>query len=303
MLRLQGIFPPLTTPFENEKISIPRFQKNLEMLSGFDLTGYVLLGSNGEAPLLHELEKVQLIKSARMITPDDKTLIAGAGMETINATVRMSKIAAEYGADALLIITPFYYKGQMDGDALYDYYMSVADKVKLPVLLYNVPKITGLSLPVETAVKLSDHDKIIGIKDSSGDLLYLMKLRNALPDDFIIFSGNASTFAPALAAGAAGGILGIINGMPEPFARIYQAHQKDDKAEAMKIQKQVLEIIGKTIGTRGVPGVKALMDIRGFYGGPPRTPLKQLDNDVFDEIKEELKLLEKAGIIEHISLL
>jgi len=303
MIQLHGVFPPLATPFETEKVAIKRLQKNLEILGSFELTGYVLLGTNGEAPLLHELEKVQLIKTARMLMPDDKTLIVGSGMETINATVRMSKIAAEYGADALLIITPFYFKGQMNSAALSAYFREVADKVKLPLLLYNVPKVTGISLDPSVVAELSDHERIIGIKDSSGDMQYILKLLAAIPADFPVLSGNASTFAPALAAGATGGILGIANALPEPFVEICNEMKAGNSTAAFALQKLVLDAIRVSIGSNGVPGVKAMMDIRGLYGGPPRKPLQPVDNDTYDKIHAAVTALKDAGAISHESVL
>lgn len=303
MLNLHGIYPPLTTPFENEKVSVSRLQKNLEILSSHELAGYVLLGSNGEAPLLHELEKIQVIKAARMITPDTRTLIIGTGMESINATVRMSKIAAEYGGEVLLVITPFYYKGQMDGAALKEYFLQVADKVKLPLLIYNVPKVTGVSIPPETVAELSGHDRIIGIKDSSGDMNYLLRLLAAVPEDFTVLCGNATIFTSALAAGASGGILGLANGLPEPLASIYSLVSQGDVRSAMEIQLHILPIIAATIGGHGVAGVKALMDIRGMQGGAPRTPLISVADDIMKSIREELKSLESAKVISHLSLL
>lgn len=302
MKEIRGILPPLTAPLVNDKISINRFHKNLEAFSRQELGGYVLLGSNGEAVLLHEIEKEQMIKAARLVVPDDRVLIVGTGMETVNFTVRMTRIAADNGADFALVITPHYYKKAMNDDALIAYYTAVAEKTKLPILIYNVPGTTGVSISVAAVRELAKLDRIVGIKDSSGDLTYLLNLCAALPPEFQIICGNASIFASALLAGARGGILGIANAVPEPFIEIWRRIGAGDAETAMTLQKAVLPVIRATIGEHGVAGVKAAMDLRGIYGGPPRLPLLPCAKEAVQEMKKLIEDLAERGIIPSLTL-
>lgn len=297
MVRLDGVFTPVTTPFIGDKLSINKFHENLELLSKHKLNGIVLFGSNGEAVLLHEMEKIQMLKAARLVTSDDKALIAGTGGESINATTRLSNIAADYGADALLILTPHYYKKFMTDDALVTFFTSVANKVKLPVIIYNMPAITGVTISPKAVAALSQHEKIIGIKDSSGNMSYLEELIQATPDDFKVMCGNASIFASALIAGASAGILGVANVIPEPLVQIYNLVKEDKIAEAISLQQKLLATIKAIIGDNGVSGVKAAMTMRGLNGGVARLPLLPCSDTVKRHIDEEIQGLVNKGII------
>ena len=297
MVRLEGVIPPVVTPFIGDKVSVNKFHDNLEILSKHKMNGIVLFGSNGEAVLLHEMEKVQLLKAARLVTPDDKTLIVGTGGESINATTRLSNIAADYGADAVLVITPHYYQKFMNDEALITFYTSVANKVKLPLIIYNMPAITGVSISPKAVAALSSHEKIVGIKDSSGNLTYLEEVIAATDDNFKVVCGNASIFASAVIAGASGGILGIANVIPEPMVQIYNLIKEEKIQEAISLQHSVLAAIKEIIGDNGVPGVKAGMSMRGLNGGVARLPLLPCADAVKKKIDKEIEALVNAGII------
>ena len=299
MKEIRGVLPPLTTPIINDKIQVNKFHRNLELLKKHDLGGCLVLGSNGESVLLHEIEKVQLIKSARIVTPDDQTLIVGTGMHSVKATMRVCNIASEYGADVLLVITPYYFKKQMNDEAMIAFFTAIADKAKSPVMLYNVPKMTGVSISLEAVLTLSKHENIVGIKDSSGDLPFMLKLCASLPKDFQILCGNAGIFASALLAGAKGGILGIANAFPEPVVKIYKLIQDGKVTDAMDIQKKFIPTIQLIMGRLGVPGVKSAMDLRGLFGGEPRLPLLPCPDDDVKLIKESIELLVNEKLIPH----
>jgi 4-hydroxy-2-oxoglutarate aldolase len=302
MKEIRGILPPLTAPLVSDKISINRLHKNLEIFARQELGGYVLLGSNGEAVLLHEIEKEQMIKAARLVVPDDRILIVGTGMETVNQTVRMTRIAADNGADFALVITPFYYKKAMTDEALIAYFTAVAEKTKLPILIYNVPATTGITISIAAVRELAKLDRIVGIKDSSGDLPYLLNLCAQLPRDFQILCGNASIFASALLAGARGGILGIANALPEPFIQIWRHVQAGEIEAAMTLQKNMMHAVRATIGEHGVAGVKAAMDLRGLYGGPPRLPLLPCSKETVQDMRTVIEDLVAQGIIPGVQL-
>jgi 4-hydroxy-2-oxoglutarate aldolase len=167
----------------------------------------------------------------------------------------------------------------------------VADKVRTPILIYNIPQVTGVSISVDTVARLAKHERIIGIKDSSGNINYMLDLCSALPKDFTILAGNAGSFVPALLAGAKGGILGIANVLPEPAVKMYQLFRDGKSDKAMELQKAFLPAIRLIMGDLGIPGIKLGMNMRGAYGGEPRLPLlpcndsdRELLNALFKEM-------------------
>ncbi len=178
-MKLQGIFPALTTSFDYEgHLYQAKITHNIQKLNEINLSGYVVCGSTGEAPLLGIDERIQLMRWVREASAEGKVLIAGVGCESVHETVRLSDRAAEAGYDVALVLTPHYYRGQMhrpEAQALF--FRAVADRSKLPVLLYNLPQATGYSLSPETVAELSHHPNIIGIKDSSGNLDNLTSYR------------------------------------------------------------------------------------------------------------------------------
>ncbi len=144
--RINGVFPALTTPFEKGELLISEFESNIKKYNNFDFGGYLVLGSTGESVLMNEKEKLRAIECVRKNAADGKIIIAGTGLQSAKATIDLSNSAAEAGAEYALVVTPFYYKGQMTADSLELYYKEVADKVNIPVLIYNVPKFTGVNI-------------------------------------------------------------------------------------------------------------------------------------------------------------
>jgi 4-hydroxy-2-oxoglutarate aldolase len=167
---LQGIFPPVTTPFYPDgKVYFKKLEHNVERYSKTPVAGIVVLGSTGESILLSDQERRDVLKSAREAAAPDKVLIAGTGVESAIETLRLSEYANELGYDVVLIRTPHFYKKQMQPANLLAFYRTIADRSPLPVLLYNVPPFTGYDMPAELVIELAGHPNIIGIKESTGD--------------------------------------------------------------------------------------------------------------------------------------
>jgi len=182
MPSLNGIFPPIPTPFDRDgRVSIPHLKENLSAWNRYQLSGYVVLGSNGEAPLIREKEKLALLEAAREGIPEDRTMIAGTGCQSTGATIRLTKDAAELGADFALVLPPYYYKAQMKGDVLERHYKAIADSSPIPILIYNIPATTGIDIPAETVGRLAEHENIVGMKDSSGSLVKFAEIRRSTP--------------------------------------------------------------------------------------------------------------------------
>lgn len=271
-MRFSGIFPPIVTPFRNGEVDTEALALNVQKWNETGLAGYVALGSTGEFVHMTPAERNQVIATVREHAAPDKAVIAGTGSLFTDETIRLTQRAGELGADAAMIVTPFYYTSQMTDAALRAHYTAVADASPIPILLYNVPLFTHLNMAVETVARLAEHPGIIGIKDSSGNVDQLTQVANSTPDDFILLSGAAGVLHPALTVGADGAILAISNVVPELCVEIYDLVLENDHATARRRQA-ALGAVHQAISSYGIGGYKVAMDLRGYRGGQPRAPL------------------------------
>ncbi len=289
MIKFHGIFPPIPTPFDaSGGLDVDALDRNLAWWNEHDLTGYVLLGSNGEAVHLEEVEKLALIARVRAALPDARSIIAGTALASTGATVDLTTAAAEAGADAALVLPPFFYKSQMTAEALVAHFATVADRSPVPILLYNMPANTGIDIDPTVVVELSKHERIAGIKDSSGNVAKLGEIRRATDPAFAILAGSASFLLPALAIGADGGILALANIAPEVCSRIARLAERGDWREAAELQRRIIRANAAVTRRWGVPGLKGAMDLLGLAGGPPRPPLLPLSEDRRSALREIL---------------
>ena len=252
------------------------------------LAGLVVLGSNGEAPLLEDAEGDGIIETVRAHMPRDRTLIAGVGRESTAATIDAAKRAARIGADVLLVRTPSYYKNMMTGDAFVRHYTAVADASPLPVLLYNVTMYTGVNLSPETVERLAAHGNIVGMKESNADIVQLSETIARTPDDFTVLAGSAATFYHALCAGAAGAVLAVSAVLPDMCVDLFDLVRKQRHAEALALQRRIAPL-GRLLGAmHGVAGLKYALDQIGYVGGPSRPPLGSVAPDAQKQIRQVL---------------
>jgi len=286
---LSGIFPALVTPFQKGKLSLSGLKSNIKKLNRFDFTGYVVLGSTGEGILMDEREGLQAIETVRAAAAPGKIVIAGTGSESSSGTIEFSNKAAQAGADYSLVVTPFYYKAQMTAAALEAYYREVAEKSKIPIILYTVPKFTGLELPLQTIAAMATHPNVIGLKDSSGNVAAISETLKACPPEFCVFQGHGSILFSALLLGAKGGILALSNMAPAETVEIYKLFQAGDYEKAREMQFRLLPVNQKIVGGYGVPGIKCAVDMLGYAGGDPRPPLRPVNQEARDAIRQILK--------------
>ncbi len=286
---IHGILPPLTTPFINGEIAFNKFQENIQKLSSTGLSGFVVLGSNGETAYLTRDEKLALIRAAREVVPRDKSLVAGTGVDSIKETIFLTNEAAKIGADAGLIITPSFFKGAMNHDALCNYYQTVADAVDISVFIYNVPKFTGVDIEPETVAALAQHPNIIGLKNSSENMARLAEMVYLTPDDFTVLAGTASVLYPGLCLGAAGGVLALANIAPSKCVEIQTSFENGDLEKALSLQQRMIAVNKAVTAKYGVRGLKAAMDMLGYFGGNPRAPLSPLNPEGVSDLKSILK--------------
>jgi 4-hydroxy-2-oxoglutarate aldolase len=286
-MRLQGIFPALTTCFDHEgNLYKTKILHNVSKLNQIALSGYVVCGSTGETPLLAAQERIQVMEMVREASADGKTLIAGVGSESVHETVLLANRAAEIGYHAALVLTPHYYRNLMqqpETQALY--FRAVADRSKLPVLIYNVPAVTGYDLPVNTIAELSYHPNIIGMKDSSGDMQKLAELVPVVKPGFQLLTGAGARLAEALEIGAAGAVLAIADALPYACVTIWEAFRRRETNAARDWQARILRASELVPRKHGVAGLKHAMDLNGYYGGPPRLPLVPASMEARAEIE------------------
>jgi len=286
---LSGVLPALVTPFQKGKLSLSGLKSNIKKLNRFDFTGYVVLGSTGEGILMDEKEGLLAIETVREAAAPGKIVIAGTGSESSAGTIDFSNKAARSGADYSLVVTPFYYKAQMTAAALEAYYREVADQSKIPIILYTVPKFTGLELPLQTIASTATHPNVIGLKDSSGNMSAISETLKACPPEFRLFQGHGSLLFSALLLGAKGGILALSNMAPGETVEIFKLFQAGDYERAREMQFRLLPVNQKIVGGYGVPGIKCAMEMLGYAGGDPRPPLRPVNREARDSIRRVLK--------------
>jgi 4-hydroxy-2-oxoglutarate aldolase len=257
-----------------------------------DVQGILAAGSTGEASLLDETEYRSILGWLRDVVPADKWLIAGAGRESTRATVEACKAAAAESADAVLVRSPAYYAPVMTLEALTEHFRRVADESPVPVMLYNMPKYTHVSLSDTLFAELSDHPNIWGAKDSSGDLKNLASYQAAAPE-WTLLVGSGALYYAALEMGAAGAIAATGCFALELTCDIGSAFSQGDRQRAGAIQERVATMHKGVVGGLGIAGIKAAMDATGTYGGPVRAPLRSLDEKSSAKM---LSLLRDAGL-------
>ena len=295
MLNLNGIYPPLPTSFDNEEnLATDKMRFNIEKLCKFDLAGFLVLGSNGELVHLTESEKLEVYDMAREAIPRDKIMLAGTGGQSTRETIRLTKAAASAGADALLVLNPSYYRGLMTTEALVAHYNAVADASTIPVLIYNMPANSGLDMDAQTIVRIAEHENIIGLKDSGGNLVKMGDIKRMAGPGFQILAGSAGFLLPALTIGAIGGILALANIAAEKCISIYHDYLSGNIENAGRTQLEIIPVNSAITAKWGVPALKAAMDYLNFYGGPARRPILPMKPEITREL---IKLLHTQNII------
>ncbi len=296
MRQMRGVIPPVITPFTADgQVSYHDLTTNLEKWNRTDLSGYLILGSNSEFVYLTEEEKIRVLEVAREHIPREKVMIAGTGCEATQATISLTRRAATIGADSVMVVTPAYYKPQMQERVLVDHYRRVADSSPLPVFLYNVPQFTGVVLNPSVAARLAEHDNIVGMKDSAGNLSVFAEYLRQTPPEFHLFVGSAPVFLPALSLGARGGILALANCAPEACLTLYSLFQEGKLHEARELQLKLLPAIEAVTSRSGIGGLKVAMDLVGYAGGWPRPPLLPPTEEERTQIRQAL---ERAGLLD-----
>jgi 4-hydroxy-2-oxoglutarate aldolase len=287
------------TPFQpGGDLDLSAFAHNVRGHLEAGLDGIVVTGSTGEAALLDERERMSLVDAAREIVPRGRPLIVGTGAESTRMAQRLTRLAADHGADAVLVVAPHYYGAKaMTPTALRLHYTAIADSSPVPVLLYNIPKYMHFALAPQLVAELARHENILGIKDSSGDLELLAGYLQAQSDNFTVLTGNGSTFKQAVGLGARGGILAVslfAAGLALDIFRAMRDGSAASLAAAEQAQQRLTPPSNRIVGELGVPGVKAALDQIGLRGGAVRSPLLPLGVAETAEVAQLLRAAEQS---------
>jgi len=273
-----GIIAPLTTPFENDRIAPDRLIANIKRGSVY----------------LSDEESEALVIAAKQNASPEKKIIAGTARESTILTIDFTNRMADLGVDAALIRTPSYFKSRLDNEALKYHFLSIADKTRIPIIVYNIPVHTGISLSPQLVIELSKHPHITGVKDSSGNLSLLGETKPFLHEGFHFLLGAASVLLPGLIMGADGGIITVSTIAPDLSTKLYDLYKENQLQEAVQTQLSLIPLNKALIQTYGVPAAKYALDLLGFYGGLPRGPLQPLGEAGKQDVR---KILKNLGLI------
>lgn len=291
-MKLQGIFPPLTTPFAPDgAVALSKLRENIARYNKTGLAGYALNGSTSESVLLKWEEVYRVWETARDVAAPEKILIAGTGAESTAETIERTNRAASFGYAVALVRTPSFYKPAMTESALAEHYLRVADAARIPILVYSVPVFTHVTVEAPLVARLSKHPNIIGMKDSSGNAQGVAEIIAAAPKEFQTLVGSASTLYESLEKGAGGAILAVACAFPELCVEIYEASRAGERTKAHSLAQKLMAP-AKLFGPQfGIAGLKYALDRIGYYGGAPRSPLLPLDASARSEIDTMLSNL------------
>ena len=286
-MNLEGTFVALVTPFKNGKINEEKIRElvRLQIENGTD--GIVPCGTTGESPALSEEEKNRVIEIVIEEAKGKALVIAGTGTNNTEKSVKATAQAKEMGADAALVITPYYNKPTQAG--LIRHFEAVAE-VNLPIMIYNVPGRTSVNILPSTIEKLSKLDQIVAVKEASGDLNQVSEILTRCKDNIKVFSGDDSLFAPILAVGGVGVVSVVANLVPQYLKSLYEAFKSNEIARMQQLHHQLFELCQAMFYETNPGPVKTAMNLMGMDVGELRPPLAPMSETNKEKLIESLKV-------------
>ena len=271
----KGIFPPLTVPFaEDGSILWGKVESNLQTYLTTRLTGFLVLGSNGESVHLTDSERYELVRVVRSCVPADRSFVVGLTAATLIEAQNFIDSLSGLKIDAFLVSIPSYYKNKMTHIAQATFFNEVAEFSDVPILLYNVPQYSGVTLPPLMVKELSAHPNVIGMKESSGNLIYLQQIQDIVGDaEFEVLLGSAQILGPAKLLGIEAAIVAIACALPDLPIDVMEEREGD----AREAQLDLFRISQTLTAEHGIAGLKKAMDLAGYCGGFCRAPLLPLE--------------------------
>lgn len=277
----------IVTPFNDNGVDFDKLGELIEMHISSNTDAIIVCGTTGEASTMTEEEKKATIKYTVEKVNKRIPVIAGSGSNNTAASIKMSVWCESVGVDGLLVITPYYNKTTQKG--LVEHFTAVADSVKIPIMLYNVPGRTGMNLEPSTLFKLRDVENIVSIKEASGNISQIAVIKALCGDRFDIYSGNDDQVIPILALGGAGVVSVAANIMPKEFHDMCHLYIQGKHSEALKLQLDTLKLTNALfIETNPIP-IKTAMNLLGYKVGNLRLPLTNMEDNNLEKLKNELK--------------
>ena len=283
----EGCGTAIVTPFTENSVNFEEFKKLLEFQIANEVDAIIVCGTTGEAATMTMEERKETIKFAIDTVAQRTKIIVGTGSNNTKAAIEMSKYAEEVGADAILVVTPYYNKTTQPG--LIAHYTEIAKAIKLPIIMYNVPGRTGVNILPETCKELSKIENIVAIKEASGNISQVAKIASLCQDDLAIYSGNDDQIIPILSLGGKGVISVLSNLMPKHTHDMIKKYFEGNVKEANKMQLDVIDLIESLFAEANPIPVKYALNLMGFDFGAPRLPLIELSTKNKEVMKEVMK--------------
>ena len=287
-----GVCTALVTPFLNGEVNYPMLERLISRQLEAGIEAIILCGTTGESATLSDREKIEIISRAKRFVQKDCLIIAGTGSNATEHTLRLSKAAEDAGADALLIVSPYYNKATPDG--LVQHYSAAAFSVRIPIILYNVPSRTGVDIPVSVYKQLSSISNIAGVKEASTDLSKALAIRAECPKDFCLWCGNDDLTVPMISLGGKGVISVLSNLYPELTQDMVRAALDGDFDTAAALQIRFQPLIRALFSQVNPIPVKAAMELIGYDCGTCRLPLTPPTEKLMTQLKCALRKAENA---------
>ena len=285
-----GVCTALITPFKNGEIDYPSLKRLIEFQIEQGVDALLVNGTTGESATLSECEKRELISFAVREVDGRVPLIAGTGSNSTQKTIHLSQFACDVGADAILVVTPYYNKASNEG--LIEHYETIANEVNIPMIIYNVPSRTGVNIPISVYDKLANHQNIVAVKEANPSISDFAKLSQKCSDRFALYSGNDDLILPTLALGGDGVISVLSNILPKETTEICKLWFASKIKEATALQLKLLPLINAIFSEINPIPIKTLMSHKGFCEEEYRLPLCPMNEDkkkalfeVFDDFK------------------
>ena len=291
----EGIGVAITTPLTNDEVDYAAFRKHIEYLIDSNVQAIIVNGTTGESPTLSSDEARELLKVGVDTVAGRVPVIVGTGTNSTRASIELSKYAAEIGADALMLITPYYNKSNQTG--LYQHFTKIADSTELPVVLYNVPGRTGMTIEPDTVAELSSHPRIVALKDAVGDLEYTKEVLELTSDqNFILYSGNDDNMHDFCQLGGKGLISVVGNIIPGELQEVYESIKNGSGDSQEKFDALMPMIEAVQVDVNPIP-VKAMTSALGFGNYELRLPLVPLEDETRDEVIRTLKKFKEGSLV------
>jgi 4-hydroxy-tetrahydrodipicolinate synthase len=288
--QFKGVFTALITPFKNQKIDYVSLEKLVKQQLAGKIEGFVVNGTTAESPNLKDEDVAELFKKIKSWTKGSVPLILGTGSNSTEKTIESTRQAGEIGADAALVVVPYYNKPPQQG--LYMHFKAVAEASKIPVILYNVPGRTIIGLEPETVSRLAEIKNVIGIKEATGNMEIETKIIEKTHKDFVMLSGDDGTYADFLKNKGHGVISVATHVIPEAFVNITNFARKGQHAEAQVLQKKYKTLIDLLFIEANPIPVKRAMQLMGIIESAElRLPLVEMSSDGSEKLKAEMKNL------------